>query len=48
MTIDSPDTGMASKLRSSLLGTIRQAGGVITRSCPRPGGFLVTYLTRGG
>jgi hypothetical protein len=31
-----------------LLGTIRQAGGVITRSCPRPGGFLVTYVTRGG
>jgi hypothetical protein len=48
MTIDSPDTGMASKLRSSLLGTIRQVGGVITPSCPCPGGFLVTYVTHGG
>lgn len=30
-----------------LLGTIRQAGGTITRSCPCPAGFLVTYVTRG-
>jgi len=28
-----------------LLVTIRTAGGVITRSCPCPAGFLVTYVT---
>jgi hypothetical protein len=28
-----------------LLGTIRAAGGVITRSRPCPAGFLVTYVT---
>ena len=30
-----------------LLGTIRQEGGVITRSCPCSAGFLVTYVTCG-
>ena len=30
-----------------LLGTIRQAGGVITHSHPCGAGFLVTYVTRG-
>lgn len=29
-----------------MLGTIRQAGGIITHSCPCPAGFLVTYNTR--
>ena len=28
-----------------LLGAIRTAGGVITRSCPCAAGFLVTYVT---
>jgi len=28
-----------------LLGSIRIAGGVITRSCPCAAGFLVTYVT---
>ena len=28
-----------------LLGAIRTAGGIITRSCPCPAGFLVTYIT---
>jgi hypothetical protein len=31
-----------------LLGTIRGAGGIITRSCPCPAGFLLTYVTPGG
>jgi hypothetical protein len=30
-----------------LIGTIRKAGGVITRSCPCPVGFLLTYVTLG-
>jgi len=30
-----------------LLGTIRQAGGVITHSFPCSAGFLVTYVTCG-
>lgn len=28
-----------------LLGAIRTAGGVITRSCPCAAGFRVTYVT---
>lgn len=31
-----------------LLGAIRTAGGIITRSCPCPAGFLVTYVTSEG
>jgi hypothetical protein len=30
-----------------LLGNIRSTGGIITRSCPCPAGFLVTYVTLG-
>lgn len=30
-----------------LLGTIRSAGGIITRSCPCSAGFVVTYVTVG-
>ena len=30
-----------------LLGTIRQTGGIVTRSWPCPAGFLVTYVIRG-
>jgi len=28
-----------------VIGRIRTAGGVITSSCPCPGGFLVTFVT---
>jgi hypothetical protein len=28
-----------------VLTTIRRTGGIITRSCPCPAGFLVTYVT---
>ncbi|PVG82598.1 hypothetical protein DDE18_09485 [Nocardioides gansuensis] len=31
----------------SLLAKIRSAGGTITRTCPCPDGFLVTYVTCG-
>jgi hypothetical protein len=31
----------------NLLGRIRRAGGIITRSCPCPAGFSVTYVTLG-
>jgi hypothetical protein len=30
-----------------LLGAIRRTGGIITRSCPCPGGLMVTYVTVG-
>lgn len=30
-----------------LLASIRSAGGTITRTCPCPGGFQVTYVTCG-
>lgn len=30
-----------------LLGTIRSTGGIITRSCPCPAGFMITYVTLG-
>ena len=36
---------VASDLFQALLRTIRQAGGIITGSCPSPAGYHVTYVT---
>jgi hypothetical protein len=36
---------VASDLFQAMLRTIRQAGGIITGSCPCPAGYSVTYVT---
>ena len=36
---------VASDLFHAMLRTIRQAGGLITASCPCPAGYSVTYVT---
>ena len=35
---------VASDLFQAMLRTIRQAGGIITCSCPCPSGYSITYV----